>query len=315
MRCLVTGAAGFIGSHLCRRLVADGWEVVGLDDLSEGDLQRLSSCPEVEFVGGNLLDEQFVSRAAARCDVIFHQGAIRSVERSMIAPGSVTDVNVRGTLNVLMAAKEHGARVVSASSSSIYGDQERFPLSETMSPRPRSPYAASKLAGEAYCTTWWKAFGVPTVSLRYFNVFGPEQDPSNQYAVVVPKFIVACLTGSRPLVHGDGEQARDFTYIDSVLDANLLAAEADEDAFGRAFNIGGGEDPTSVKQLLQMVAALSDAHPDPIYAPPREGDVRRTHADIAEARRVLGYEPGRSFASGLQQTVEWFSAHYRARAA
>jgi UDP-N-acetylglucosamine/UDP-N-acetyl-alpha-D-glucosaminouronate 4-epimerase len=257
MRWLVTGAAGFIGSHLCRRLIADGEDVVGLDDLSDGKLENLADLPEVRFVEADLRDEATVSDVTSGCDVVLHQGAMRSVPRSIAEPAKTTDVNVRGTLNVLLSAREHGARVVFASSSSVYGDRDTFPLREDMAPLPRSPYAASKLAGEAYCRTWWLSFGVPTLSLRYFNVYGPGQDPANRYAAVVPLFILACLDGRAPEIHGDGEQARDFTYIDDVVEANLLAARATEDAFGRVLNIGGGREPTSVNEILRIVARLT----------------------------------------------------------
>ena len=214
---LVTGAAGFIGSHLCRRLVADGNDVVAFDDLSDGKLDNLADVPSVRFVEADLRDEDAVRAAADGCAVLFHQGAMRSVPRSIAEPERTTDVNVRGTLNVLLAARDERASVVFASSSSVYGDQESFPFREDMAPLLRSPYAASKLAGEAYCRSWWLSFGVPTVSLRYFNVYGPGQDPANEYAAVVPRFTMACLNQTVPEVHGDGEQSRDFTYIDDVV--------------------------------------------------------------------------------------------------
>jgi UDP-glucose 4-epimerase len=226
----------------------------------------------------------------------------------MEVPGDVTDVNVRGTLNVLMAAHRWGARVVFASSSSAYGDQSELPLNETLTPRPQSPYAASKVAGEAYCGTWTRAFGIPTVSLRYFNVYGPGQDSSSEYAVVVPKFIVACLTGHRPIVHGDGDQARDFTFIDDAVKANVLAAQAPRPAWGRAINVGGGGAPTSINTLLALVGELTSTRPDPIHGPPRPGDVRMTEADISLATELLGFRPRVGLREGLRRTVEWFSA-------
>jgi UDP-N-acetylglucosamine/UDP-N-acetyl-alpha-D-glucosaminouronate 4-epimerase len=307
-RCLVTGAAGFIGSRLAARLSADGHGVVGLDDLSAGSMENLRSCPEVDFVECDLRDEGGVRAAARGCRVIFHQGAVRSVPRSIEAPILTTEVNVGGTLNVLAAAREESAKVVFASSSSVYGDQDSYPLHERLPPRPRSPYAASKLAGEAFCHAWSRSFGIPTVSLRYFNVYGPGQDPSSEYAMVVPVFILACITGERPTIHGDGEQARDFTYIDDVLEANSLAMRAPDESWGGVFNIGGGRSPTSVNELLAMVADLTEADPEPVHAAPRPGDVRRTHADISLAGRVLGYTPRTELRTGLRHTVEWFRA-------
>jgi nucleoside-diphosphate-sugar epimerase len=304
MRALVTGAAGFIGSHLAARLVAEGHDVVGLDDLSDGSAENLNRAPGIRFVRADLRDADAVRSAASGVEVIFHQGAKRSVPRSIQEPELFTDVNVLGTLNVLLAARDASARVVSASSSSVFGDQRLFPLVESMPPLPRSPYAASKLAGEAYCRAFTASMGVPTVSLRYFNVYGPGQDPANEYAAVVPRFVLACLTGRRPVIHGDGEQARDFTYIDDVVDANLLAARADEDAHGLAFNIGGGEEPTSVNDVLRIVAELTGVSPDPVFEPPREGDVRRTEADVSLARELLGYDPAVGMRLGLQRTVE-----------
>jgi nucleoside-diphosphate-sugar epimerase len=305
-RVLVSGAAGFIGSHLCRRLVSDGYEVVGLDDLSEGSPENLSDVPEVRLVDADLRDEAAVADAARGCGAILHQGAKRSVPRSMREPVLTTDVNVRGTLNVLLAAKEEGAVVASASSSSVYGDQDSFPLHEGMYPNPRSPYAASKLATEGFCRAMWLAAGVRSVSLRYFNVFGPGQDPENEYAAVVPRFVVACLTGMSPVIHGDGEQARDFTYIDDVVDANLLVLRAPDAAFGRAFNIGGGRTPVSINLLLELIAGLCGAEPDPVHEPAREGDVRLTHADVTNADRILGYRPQIGIEEGLSRTVESF---------
>jgi nucleoside-diphosphate-sugar epimerase len=308
MRTIVTGGAGFIGSHLCRRLVAEGHDVVALDDLSDGKLENLADVPAIRFVQADLRDEKAVAVAASGCEVVFHQGAMRSVPRSIEQPERTTDVNVRGTLNVLLAARDQGAVVVFASSSSVYGDQQTFPLQEDMAPQPRSPYAASKLAGEAYCRAWWLSFGVPTVSLRYFNVYGPGQDPANEYAAVVPRFVMACLDGTRPEVHGDGDQSRDFTFIGDVVEANLLAALAPEDARGRVLNIGGGREPTSVNRILEIVADLTGTDPEPVHTPPRQGDVRRTEADVSLARRLIGYEPGVGIEEGLRRTVAWFRA-------
>lgn len=307
-RALVTGAAGFIGSHLAHRLVADGVEVVGFDDLSDGSLDNLRDSPEVRFVEADLCDEAAVAQAARGCTAIYHQGAKRSVPRSMEQPGLTTDVNVRGTLNVLLAARDAAAVVVAASSSSVYGDQSEFPLRESMTLAPRSPYAVSKLALEVYCAGIGLSYGVPTVALRYFNVYGPGQDPESEYAAVVPRFAVACLSGARPEVHGDGEQSRDFTYIDDVVEANLRSAKAPSEAHGKAFNIGGGGEPTSVNQLLSLVARAAGADPDPVYTGTRAGDVRMTQADVSLAERLLGFVPKVPIDEGVSRTVEWFRA-------
>ncbi|MBI3648211.1 MAG: NAD-dependent epimerase/dehydratase family protein [Actinobacteria bacterium] len=306
MKALVTGAAGFIGSRLAARLVGDGHEVLGLDDLSEGRPDNLDDAAGMDFVRADLRDPEAVERAARGCDVIFHQGAKRSVPRSLVQPVLTTEVNVVGTLNVLLAARAAGSRVVCASSGSVYGDQDSFPLREDMVPRPRSPYAASKLAGEAYAGAAWASLGVRAVSLRYFNVYGPHQDPASEYAAVIPLFIAACLAGSRPTIHGDGEQARDFTYVEDVVEANLRAAQAPELAFGRAFNVGGGGEPTSINRLLAIVAELTGADPDPIREPARAGDVRHTAADMTLAGQVLGHRPSVDLREGLRRTVEWF---------
>src|SRR5262245_61181483 len=306
MRCLVTGAAGFIGSHLCRRLVSEGMEVVGLDDLSDGKLENLADLPDVRFEEADLRSEEAVRAAAAGCSVIFHQGAMRSVPRSIAEPEKTTHVNVLGTLNVLLAARSAPATVVFASSSSVYGDQLEFPLHEAMAPLPRSPYAASKLAGEAYCRSWSRSFDVPTLSLRYFNVYGPRQDPASEYAAVVPRFAMACLTGTRPEVHGDGEQSRDFTYIDDVVEANLLASRASQEAWGSVLNVGGGAAPSSVNGILQIISELVGVTADPVHLPQREGDVRKTEADVSLARRLIGYEPKVDIREGLSRTVDWF---------
>jgi nucleoside-diphosphate-sugar epimerase len=303
---LVTGAAGFIGSHLCRRLVGEGYIVRGLDDLSDGALDNLREVPEVDLIEADLCDERAVTRAARGSEIVFHQGAKRSVPRSMLDPTLTTQVNVLGTLNVLLAAREAGARVVSASSSSVYGDQATLPLQEDMEPHPRSPYAASKLAAEAFCGTAEAAFGVRAISLRYFNVYGPGQDPASEYAAVVPRFVMACLEGSRPVIHGDGEQARDFTYVDDAIEANLRAARAPEGAYGVALNIGGGGAPTSVNELLRLIGDLCDERPEPMFEPARPGDVRTTQADLSRAGALIGYHPATTIQMGLRRTVDAF---------
>jgi UDP-glucose 4-epimerase len=305
-RVLVTGAAGFIGSHLCRRLVADGASVVGLDDLSEGSVENLRDVPGITFVQGDLRDADLVRDTARGCSAVFHQGGKRSVPRSMEEPRLFADVNVGGTLNVLLAARDADAVVVSASSSSVYGDQDEFPLRETMDPHPRSPYAVSKLAAEEFCAGMWLAFGVRAISLRYFNVYGPGQSSDSEYAAVIPRFIVACLTGTRPIVHGDGEQSRDFTFIDDVVDGNVLASRAPQEAFGRAFNVGGGGEPTSVNRILALIAHETGTSPDPVEESARPGDVRMTMADITDAQDAFGYGPRVQIEEGIRRTVSAF---------
>jgi nucleoside-diphosphate-sugar epimerase len=306
MRVLVTGAAGFIGSHLVRRLIGEGHDVVGFDDLSEGSMDNLAGIPDAKLIRGDLRDPGAVSRAAARCDAILHHGGMKSVPLSVRMPEAFTDVNIRGTLNVLLAARAADAAVVFASSSSVYGDQDVHPVREDMEPRPLSPYAATKLAGEALCRSWWHSYSVPTVSFRYFNVYGPGQDPQSEYAAVIPRFAMACLRGEAPVIYGDGEQSRDFTYIDDVIDANLAAIEHPEAAAGEILNIGGGRSPTSVNLLLELVADALGVSPEPTFAPPREGDIRVSHADVSAARRLLAYEPRVPIEEGIRRTTAWF---------
>ena len=308
MRVLVTGAAGFIGSHLCRRLVAEGNSVVGFDDLSEGDPANLSDVTEVRLEVGDLRDPEAVMSAAAGCDAIFHHAARKSVPRSIAEPEAFAEVNVGGTMHVLLAARAARATVVFASSSSVYGDQEVFPLREALEPRPRSPYAATKLAGEALARAWRHSYGVPTISLRYFNVYGPYQDPASEYAAVIPRFATACLSGATPVIYGDGEQSRDFTFIDDVVEANLLAARAPTEAFGRVLNVGGGREPTSVNELLRLIAEAAGTEVEPRFDPAREGDIRRSHADVSLARSLIGYEPQVVVDEGVRRTVAWLAS-------
>jgi len=315
MRFLVTGAAGFIGSHLVERLIEEGHDVVGFDDLSEGTMDNLTGIADAELIRGDLRDPGAVSRAAARCDAILHHGAMKSVPRSVRIPEVFTDVNIRGTLNVLVAARAADAALVFASSSSVYGDQEVHPVREDMEPRPLSPYAATKLAGEGLCRSWWHSYSVPTVSFRYFNVYGPGQDPKSEYAAVIPRFTTACLQGEAPVIYGDGEQARDFTYIDDVVDANLLATEHPEAAAGEVLNIGGGRSPTSVNRLLELVGRELGVSPEPTFAAPREGDIRLSHADVSSARRLLGYEPRIPIEEGIRRTTAWFRDHASSKVA
>ena len=306
---LVTGGAGFIGSHIVARLLHLGERVRILDDFSTGKWSNLEGFrDDVEVVEGDLRDPGALARAVKGCDVVYQQAALRSVPRSIDDPRANNDVNVTGILNLLIAAKEAGVRrVVYASSSSVYGDDPTLPKLEDQTPRPISPYAATKIMGEYYCRIYSQLYGLETVSLRYFNVFGPRQDPESRYAAVVPRFITAALAGEPLEVHGDGLQSRDFTYIDNVVSANLLAGDV-PGAVGEAFNIACG----ARFSLLDTVAAIEKGLGHPVkreHIESRAGDVKHTLADIGKARRLLGYEPEVAFDDGMARTVAWFREH------
>ena len=305
MRALVTGGAGFIGSAIGRKLVADGHEVRVLDNFLNG---RKEAVPAgADLVEGDLRDLDTVREACRGIDVVFHQGAVRSVPRSVDEPVLVEESNVLGTLHVVMAAADAGVRrVVYASSSSVYGDVGEAVNVESMTPDPRSPYAASKLAAEYYCRVWTHLKGLSTVSLRYFNVFGPGQHRDSKYAAVFPAFCASLVEGHPPEVHWDGEQSRDFTYIDDVVRVNLLAAEAGPEADGAVLNVAGGR-PRTVNDVLRSVSAAVGRWIDPAMAPKRAGDIRRTHADISRAREVLGWEPEAEWDRAVAATVAWFT--------
>ncbi len=304
---LVTGGAGFIGSHLAERLVTLGAKVRILDNLTTGKRQNLASfAHQVELLEGSLTDLATVRKAIAGVEVVFHQGALPSVARSVEDPLTTHQVNATGTLLLLLAAREAKVkRVVFASSSSVYGDTPTLPKREDMPPNPQSPYALSKLIGEQFCRLFWQLYGLETVSLRYFNIFGPRQDPTSQYAAVIPRFITALLRGERPTIYGDGEQTRDFTFVDNCVQANLLAATA-EGVAGEVFNVGAGKQ-TSVNELFRLIRSLVGVNDiEPLYAPPRLGDVRHSLADITKARERLGYEPSVLLEEGLERTIAWF---------
>ncbi len=306
---LVTGGAGFIGSHLAEALVRRGDDVVVLDNLATGRLENLKPAQagpgRLEFRQGDVTDLEACRRAVAGVDYVLHQAARPSVQRSIEDPLATNRVNVVGGLNILWAAKEAGVkRVVSASSSSVYGDRldPTEPKREDMTPRPMSPYAVSKLAVEHYMAAFHKAYGLETVCLRYFNVFGPRQDPDSPYAAVVPKFIFLLLEGKRPLIYGDGRQSRDFTYVENVVQANLLACTAPQ-APGQVFNVGSGRS-YDLLTLLETLGRLLGVEPDPEFAPPRPGDVYASLADLDKARRLLGYQVMVDFEEGLARLVE-----------
>ncbi len=302
--CLVTGGAGFIGSHLTRAIVAGGDRVRVLDTFLTGRRENLADLPDVETIEGDIRDLQGLTEAMAGVDHVFHQAAVPSVARSLRDPVATNASNVSGTLNVLLAARELGVRrVVCASSSSVYGDTPTLPKVETMAPNPLSPYAVTKLTGEYYGAVFHRLFGVEAISLRYFNVFGPHQDPSSEYAAVIPKFIALMRRGERPLIHGDGSQSRDFTYVDNVIRANLLAAEA-KAVGGEVFNIACGQRYTLLDLIRQLNSALG-TRIEPEHGEPRPGDVKHSLADIAKARDGLNYEPLVSFEEGLERTIAW----------
>ncbi len=305
---VVTGGAGFIGSHIAARLVRDGHRVRVVDDLATGHAENLAEVrADVELLEGSVCDGALLRRAFEGAEAVFHQAALASVPRSVADPIATDRANVEGTLQVLEAARQCGVpRVVSASSSSVYGDTPTLPKREDMPPTPMSPYAASKLAAEHYCRVYAELFGLQTVSLRYFNVFGPRQDPAGQYAAVIPLFIAAMLAGKPLQVFGDGEQSRDFTYVDNVVEVNLLAAQAEAPG-GLAVNVGCGERHT----LNDLIRALEDVVGTPaevVYASPRPGDVLHSEADIQRARDALGFEPKVGFEEGLRRTVDWHRA-------
>ena len=305
MRALVTGGAGFIGSNLVRALLARGDEVRVLDNFSSGNRANLAGLEhEVELVEGDLRSYERVHAAVRGVEVVYHQGALPSVPRSVQDPLTTTAVNVEGTLNVLLAARDEAVRrVVNASSSSVYGNEGELPRAETQLPDPISPYAVAKLAAERFCTSFSRVYSMEVVSLRYFNVFGPRQDPLSQYAAVVPRFIRAVATGQPVTVYGDGEQSRDFTYVDNVVAANLLAADA-ASVHGEIVNVATGSSVT-VNKLADTIGRLLDLSVEKAYEPEREADVRASWADLASARRLLGYETQVDLEEGLRRTMDF----------
>ena len=339
-KCLVTGGAGFIGSHLVDALVAQGDQVRVFDNLSTGKKENLDQVEsKIELVNGDLRDKEAVHRAIHGVDYVFHIAALRAVLRSVDDPVETNDVNVTGTLNVLLAARDAKVkRVISTSSSSVYGDTEKFPCHEDDLPRPQSPYAASKIMGEYYCKIFTRLYGLETVSLRYFNVFGPRQNPESVYSAVIPIFIDCLLRGVSPEIHWDGKQSRDFSYVDNVVKGNILATQA-KGIQGEVFNIACHEEFSildvfeNLKEILSSPNAaeqhcgkaarvlIGDPHVDsrqkiagmtniknitPVFKPKRAGDVRRTYADISKAQKHLGFTVQTRFRPGLEKTVKWF---------
>jgi UDP-N-acetylglucosamine/UDP-N-acetyl-alpha-D-glucosaminouronate 4-epimerase len=312
---LVTGVAGFIGSTLARALLARGEQVRGIDNFSTGKRENLADCiSQIEFQEVDLLDLDALHRACLGVDYVLHEAAIPSVPRSVKDPLGNNRANVDGTLNLLVAARDAKVkRVVYAASSSAYGDTPTLPKREDMPPNPISPYAVAKLAGEHYMTSFYRCYGLETVSLRYFNVFGPRQDPTSPYSGVLAKFITQLLQGEQATIFGDGKQSRDFTYVDNVVDANLLACQADATkAAGQVFNIAAGR-RTDLCQTFQILKRLTGYSGDVKYGPERPGDVKHSLADILRAEQHLGYRPKVDFEDGLSRTIEWYSQQMKTR--
>ncbi len=316
MRYVVTGGAGFIGSHLVEHLARGGDDVVVVDDFSTGKRENIAPWLDaIELVEGSIADPEICARAIAGADYVLHQAALPSVPRSIRDPAASHAVNATGTLNVLIAARDAGVeRVVYAASSSAYGNTPELPKREDMVARPLSPYAVAKLSGEQYCRAFHASFGVPTVALRYFNVFGPRQDPTSQYAAVVPKFITMALANEAPTIYGDGNQTRDFTNVANVVRANMLACQAGPAAFGEVFNVGCGE-RISVNELWQRIRELAGAEVEARHEPSRTGDVRDSLASLDRIGSILGYEPQVGVGEGLARLVDVMRAEMQAAGA
>jgi UDP-glucose 4-epimerase len=315
MKVLVTGGGGFIGSHLAEALMHAGCDVRIVDNFSTGRRSNVMALAEdVEIVEGDLQSYERAYNAVRGCEVVLHQAALPSVPRSIQDPLTSNATNVTGLLNVLLAARDLGVRrVVYASSSSVYGANAALPKREDMAVEPISPYAVAKLAGEGYCRSFTRVYGLETVALRYFNVFGPRQDPRSQYAAVVPRFLATVLAGGRPAVYGDGNQSRDFTYVENVVAANLLAMDAQQ-ASGRVYNIACGERVTLL-ELLDELGDLLDVDVDPDHLAPRAGEVRHSHADLTRAREELSYLPTVTLREGLERTLSYHREAARVGAA
>lgn len=306
-KALVTGGAGFIGGHIVEALLREGWEPRVLDDFSSGREANLAgSRGQVEILRGDIRDEALLASALRGVEVVFHEAAVASVPRSVAEPLRTNSINLDGTLQVLELSRRAGVRrVVFAASSAAYGDGLELPKQETLPPRPLSPYALQKLCGELYCHQYTALFGLETVALRYFNVFGPRQDPESEYAAVIPRFISRAIRGERPVIYGDGGQTRDFVYVGDAARANLLAADA-ERAPGAVINVAGGR-RISLNELWRQIRQATLCDLDPVYQAGRAGDVRDSLADVSRARELLGFEAGVDLASGLRLSVEYFA--------
>lgn len=306
---LVTGGAGFIGSNIVKYILANNkGEVRILDDLSSGKMKNIEPVMDsIEFVKGDIRDKKCVRQAVKNIDYILHLAAIPSVPRSVAYPDITNDVNINGILNLLIAARDADVeRFVFSSSSSIYGDSEVMPKLETMTPNPISPYGIHKLTGEYYCKVFYQLYGLKTVALRYFNVFGPSQDPKSEYAAVIPKFITMVLHAHNPTIFGDGEQTRDFTFVENVIKANLLSCETEnKKAFGNFFNIACGA-KISLNDLVKMINTVLDKNIEPVYLDPRQGDIKHSLAGVAKAEDILGFIPQIALEQGLKLTIDWY---------
>jgi nucleoside-diphosphate-sugar epimerase len=315
MRYLVTGGAGFIGSNTVDELVRRGHSVVVLDDLSAGKEENLAEVrSKITFVKGSITDLEVVHKAMQQADYVIHLAARTSVPRSVKDPLETNRINIDGTLNVLVAARDNKVkRVVFAASSSAYGETPTLPKTESMLPQPISPYGVTKYVGELYAKAFGRCYGLENVCVRYFNIFGPRQDPDSAYSGVLSRFATAFLEDQQPVVYGDGEQTRDFTYVDNAVQANLLACEATT-ATGGVFNVGTGG-RVSLNQTLEYLRQITGKKLQAKYDPPRDGDIRDSQADISLAQQVLGYEPTVMFEEGLQRTFEWYKANHTKKAA
>jgi len=310
-KALVTGGAGFIGSHLVDALLSRGTRVTVLDNLSTGHRSNLGQAlPKIDFIEGDIRDRVSVEAAANNCDVIFHQAAVVSVPQTVEDPVGSASVNTSGTLTILDVARTQGvARVVLASSCAVYGDDPAQPKYEDLSPQPKSPYALQKLIGEMHARLYYELYGLESICLRYFNVFGPRQDPSSPYSGVISIFMDRAIEKRAPVIYGDGEQSRDFVYVNDVVGANLLAAVA-KSADGRAINVGTGHNITIIR-LWELISKFSDIDLTPDYEMPRPGDIQVSLADIRRARRDLEFEPEYHFEKGLESTFDWYSKSSR----